>query len=109
MQINDDLISKLRMFRKGVIESGSADIKMPIYSIPISHTCQDTTFLDKGYYKKHNKEICLCKQGQEFAADFRILECETCHQEFFLLNTGIQNWDNIPNLLKDNGEEKLKN
>ena len=100
MQISDDLISKLRMFRKGVIESDCMDIRMSVYSIPITHFCNNTTFLNKGYYKKHNNDVCLCKNGEENNADFCILECEICHNKFYLMNTGVQNWDGIPNTSK---------
>ena len=99
MQVNDDLISKLRMFRKGVIESDCVDsIKMPVYSIPISHACIDPIFQMKGYYKSHNGKV---KEGEKNTADFCVLECEICHNEFYLMNTGIQNWDTFPNKSKE--------
>lgn len=101
MHINDDLISKLRMFRKGVIESDCMDIRMSVYSIPITHFCNNAIFLNKGYYKKHNNDICLCKNGEENSADFCILECEICHKEFYIMNTGVQNWDTFPRKLKE--------
>lgn len=96
MQISDNLISKLRRFRNGVMESCSMDIQMPVYFIPNSHHCSNATFLNKGYYKKHNNDICLCKNGED-NPDFCILECETCHNEFYLMNTGVKNWDSFSN------------
>lgn len=109
MQINDNLISKLRIFRKSIIDSGYNDIRMPVYSIPNLHACSNPVFQNKGYYKRHNGEFWLCKESEEDSADFCILECETCHQEVALLNTGVQNWDNFSINSKKKIKETLTN
>ena len=109
MQINDNLISKLRVFRKSIIDSGYNDIKMPVYSIPNLHTCSNPIFQNKGYYKRHNGEIYECKEGKEHTADFCVLECKICHNEFYLMNTGVQNWDNFSINSKKKIKETLTN
>ncbi len=100
MQINDNLISKLRTFRQSVIESGGIDIKMPVYLIPSTHECLDFSFSNKGYFKRHNNDFWLCKEGEENTADFCVLECNICHNKFYLMNTGVPNWDVFPSKCK---------
>lgn len=103
MQISDNFITALRSFRRDI--NGCANTKMSTLTIPASHNCKNASFLDKGYYRRHNADICFCKDGQEQDADFRSLECEICHQEILLLNTGIPNWDFIPNIVNKNDLE----
>lgn len=102
MQVSDNVIKKFRSLRQGILDSGSTDIKMSTYLIPASHDCEEPNFLDKGYYRLHNGEIYICHDGEEQRADFRAIECQTCHQEFFLMNTGVSNWDFMPNIVNEN-------
>lgn len=101
MPVSDNFIKKLRSLRQGILKSGCKDIKMSVYRIPEIHNCQEVSFLDKGYYRSHNGRIYSCNDRQE-DADFRALECEICHQEILLLNTGMPNWDLIPNIVGTN-------
>ena len=100
MQVSDNLISTLRVIRQGILNSGRT--KMPTYLIPSSHDCKEASFLDKGYYRRHNGEIYPWEDEQKQDADFRALECEICHQEVLLLNTGMPNWDFVPNIVGKN-------
>ena len=89
----DILISKIRLIRKLKYQNDLEIIDN--YYQSINHTCQNTTYIDKGYYFRRNGELYLCNPFEKERADFRAIECEQCHQEILLMNTGKENWDTL--------------
>lgn len=80
----DNLISKARILRK--------KLENECLGYHIQHNCNSPIYIDKGYYRRHNGDYCIV-QEEKNDADFRLLECECCQKEFFLINTGVTNWD----------------
>lgn len=103
----DCFISNFRSFRQELKNSEAQEVIMTPYMIP-KHTCQNPFYINKGYYRKHNGEFLVINQNQSQKADFLILECETCHQEIYLFNTGAQNWDILPNIERENEKGSFK-
>ncbi len=101
----DSMITKMRIFRKAVIEGSHQNIQM-LYQVPSVHNCSNPQFIDKGYYRRHNGEYCIYQEAQKEKADFRLLECTACHNEFYLMNSGAKNWD--MSSIQENNKQKIK-
>lgn len=102
----DDIISKMRLVRKVRPSQISKTLELQIqhYYQNLAHHCFNAQFVDKGYYYRHNGDIYLCSMKELDKADFRAIECEQCHQEILLMNTGQEGWDQIDNV---NSEEHV--
>lgn len=53
--------------------------------------CEHDNYIDEGYYKYHNGDICKVVKDN---AEFRILKCSECGKKITLLKTKDLNWDN---------------
>ncbi len=93
MQI-DNIISQLRIFRQELITHESENIPVIPHVLPQDH-CPNTSYTIIGYYRRHNGEFVECHVEKKNDADFCMLECNTCHQNIYLFNTGEQNWDDF--------------
>lgn len=99
------MVYKSRYLRDHKIEQG---IMLEPYCVT-QHLCQQTCFTDKGYYYLHNGEINLCSVNQKDKADFRALECNQCHQEILLWNSGNLGWDQIFPIVQNENFVYVKN
>lgn len=88
--ISDNLIIQAKTIRQRKGEITPHFSICPVHYPEIHQTCLNPTYLDKGYYRHHNGEFYYTDREH---ADLRVMECDICHNEIYLLNTGQQNWD----------------
>lgn len=106
----DDMISKMRLIRQSnqTMLSNYLETLLQTYQQTLQHQCQEARFIDKGYYYRRNGEMYLCTAEEKEKADFRAIECEECHQEILLMNTGRENWDMIFTIVPNENVPMMK-